>query len=39
MLQRNVYFPPSQYESLFISTALSAEDIAHIEQASFESLQ
>jgi glutamate-1-semialdehyde 2,1-aminomutase len=39
MLQRGVYFPPSQYESLFISTALSDADIQHIEKASFESLQ
>ncbi len=39
MLQRGVYFPPSQFESLFISTALSSEDIATITQASFESLQ
>ncbi len=39
MLQRGVYFPPSQYESLFISTALSDADIQHIEQASLESLQ
>lgn len=39
MLQRGVYFPPSQFESLFISTALSGEDIATITQASFESLQ
>jgi glutamate-1-semialdehyde 2,1-aminomutase len=39
MLQRGVYFPPSQYESLFISTALSEADIQHIEKASFESLK
>jgi glutamate-1-semialdehyde 2,1-aminomutase len=30
MLQRGVYLAPSQFESLFVSNALSSEDIAHI---------
>jgi glutamate-1-semialdehyde 2,1-aminomutase len=39
MLARGVYFPPSQFESLFISTAISQADITQIAKASFESLQ
>jgi glutamate-1-semialdehyde 2,1-aminomutase len=39
MLQRGVYFPPSQFESLFISAALSDADMQHIAEASLESLQ
>ncbi|GAB4200976.1 MAG: glutamate-1-semialdehyde 2,1-aminomutase [Thermoflexibacter sp.] len=30
MLQRGVYLAPSQFESLFVSNALSSKDIAHI---------
>lgn len=30
MLQRGVYLAPSQFESLFVSNALSSEDIEHI---------
>jgi glutamate-1-semialdehyde 2,1-aminomutase len=39
MLARGIYFPPSQFESLFISTALNEADITKIAKASFESLQ
>lgn len=39
MLAKGVYFPPSQFESLFISTALNEADITKIAKASFESLQ
>jgi len=33
MLQQGVYLAPSQYESLFVSTALDASHIAHILEA------
>ena len=33
LLERNVYFPPSQYEALFVSAAHSAADIDHTVQA------
>jgi glutamate-1-semialdehyde 2,1-aminomutase len=33
LLERNVYFPPSQYEALFVSVAHSAADIDHTVQA------
>jgi glutamate-1-semialdehyde 2,1-aminomutase len=39
MLKRGVYLAPSQFESLFLSTALSEDDIAHIIWANEESLQ
>lgn len=39
MLQRGVYLAPSQFESLFLSTALSAEDVAHIIEANEASLK
>jgi glutamate-1-semialdehyde 2,1-aminomutase len=38
MLSRGVYLAPSQFESLFLSLALSEEDIAQIIQANEESL-
>ena len=34
MLQRGVYLAPSQFESLFLSTALSTDDIAYIIEAN-----
>ncbi len=39
MLARGVYFPPSQYESLFVSTAIDEAAVTKIAKASFESLQ
>lgn len=33
LLERNVYFPPSQYEALFVSVAHSGADIDHTVQA------
>jgi len=33
LLERNVYFPPSQYEALFVSAAHSSADIDHTVQA------
>lgn len=39
MLERGVYLAPSQFESLFISDALSDEDIEKIVQANYEALQ
>lgn len=39
MLERGVYFPPSQFESLFISTCIEQKEIDHILQAAEESLQ
>lgn len=39
MLQRGIYLAPSQYESLFLSTALTNEHINQIIQAHFESLE
>jgi glutamate-1-semialdehyde 2,1-aminomutase len=38
MLKRGVYLAPSQYESLFFSTALEAEHIQHVLQANEEAL-
>lgn len=38
MLEKGVYLPPSQYESLFLSSALSDKDIDHIIQSTEESL-
>lgn len=38
MLERGVYLAPSQYEALFLSTALTDEDIAFIGRASDEAL-
>jgi glutamate-1-semialdehyde 2,1-aminomutase len=38
MLQKGVYLAPSQFESLFVSVALSDSDIEHILQANEESL-
>jgi glutamate-1-semialdehyde 2,1-aminomutase len=39
MLRRGVYLAPSQFESLFLSTALTDEHIRHIIQANRESLE
>lgn len=39
MLQRGVYLAPSQFESLFLSTALSTDDIAHVLDAHEASLK
>jgi glutamate-1-semialdehyde 2,1-aminomutase len=33
LLEHNVYFPPSQYEALFVSAVHSASDIEHTVQA------
>jgi len=33
LLERGVYFPPSQFEAAFLSTAHTAADIAHTRQA------
>ncbi|MSV31817.1 MAG: glutamate-1-semialdehyde-2,1-aminomutase [Bryobacterales bacterium] len=33
LLERGVYFPPSQFEAAFVSTAHTAGDIAHTRQA------
>ena len=33
LLERGVYFPPSQFEAAFVSTAHTAGDIAHARQA------
>ena len=30
MLDRGVYFPPSQYEAVFLSNALSETDVQHV---------
>lgn len=38
MLARGVYLAPSQFESLFVSAALSQADLQHIEQANAEVL-
>jgi glutamate-1-semialdehyde 2,1-aminomutase len=39
MLKRGVYLAPSQYESLFLSTALTDEHIEKIVHANYESLE
>ncbi|MEM9327010.1 MAG: glutamate-1-semialdehyde 2,1-aminomutase [Bacteroidota bacterium] len=39
MLDRGVYLAPSQYESLFVSSALSEQDIQQVIDANHESLQ
>ncbi|TPE46165.1 glutamate-1-semialdehyde 2,1-aminomutase [Pontibacter mangrovi] len=39
MLQRGVYLAPSQYEALFVSTAVTEELVEQYVQASFEALQ
>ncbi|GGF20079.1 glutamate-1-semialdehyde 2,1-aminomutase [Echinicola rosea] len=39
MLKRGVYLPPSQFESLFLSTALTDEHVAHILDANEASLK
>jgi len=39
MLQRGVYLAPSQYESLFVSTAITDDLVTEYVQANFESLR
>lgn len=39
MLEEGVYLAPSQFETLFVSSALSDEDIDHIVQANYASLK
>ncbi|MDI9879788.1 glutamate-1-semialdehyde 2,1-aminomutase [Flectobacillus longus] len=39
MLKRGIYMAPSQYEAMFISTALTDEHVAQILDASYESFQ
>ena len=39
MLEQGVYLAPSQFETLFVSTALSEEDIAHIIKANYQALK
>lgn len=39
MLDRGVYFPPSQYEAVFLSNAIDAEDIDHLVQSVAVALQ
>lgn len=39
MLERGVYLAPSQFETLFISTALSEEDLQQLKKANYESLK
>lgn len=39
MLEQGVYLAPSQFEALFISTALSEEDIAYIIKANYKALE
>jgi glutamate-1-semialdehyde 2,1-aminomutase len=33
LLERGIYFPPSQFEAAFLSTAYSLQDIAYTRQA------
>ncbi len=39
MLQRGIYLAPSQYESLFVSTAITDDLVAAYVQANYEALQ
>ncbi len=39
MLQRGIYLAPSQYEALFVSTAITDELVAQYLKANFEALQ
>lgn len=39
MLQRGIYLAPSQYESLFVSTAISDDLVVQYLKANYESLQ
>ncbi|TXK47587.1 glutamate-1-semialdehyde-2,1-aminomutase [Pontibacter qinzhouensis] len=39
MLQRGIYLAPSQYEALFVSTAITDELVSKYLQANFEALQ
>ncbi len=39
MLEKGVYLAPSQFETLFLSTALSEQDLLHLKKANFESLK
>jgi glutamate-1-semialdehyde 2,1-aminomutase len=38
MLEEGVYLAPSQYEALFISTAIDKSDVDHIVDSNFKSL-
>ncbi len=38
MLEEGIYLAPSQYEALFISTAIDRSDVDHIVNANFKSL-
>jgi glutamate-1-semialdehyde 2,1-aminomutase len=33
LLERGIYFPPSQFEAFFVSAAHTPEDIAYTRQA------
>lgn len=39
MLERGVYFPPSQFESLFVSNCIGSVEVDHILSATEESLK
>ena len=39
MLKRGVYFPPAQFEALFISTAHSKDDLDRIISANYEAMK
>jgi len=39
MLNRGIYFPPAQFEAMFISTAHSKEDLDKTIEANFEALK
>ncbi|WP_341227351.1 glutamate-1-semialdehyde 2,1-aminomutase [uncultured Arcticibacterium sp.] len=39
MIEKGIYLPPSQYETVFISTALSSSDISTILKANRKSLE
>ena len=39
MLHRGIYLAPSQYESLFVSTAITDELVEQYLKANYESLQ
>jgi glutamate-1-semialdehyde 2,1-aminomutase len=38
LLSRGVYFPPSQFEAVFVSAAHSDDDVARIRWASAEAM-
>lgn len=39
MLQRGIYLAPSQYESLFVSTAITPELVDEYVQANYDALK